>query len=396
MLDRICFDSPVIPWEIIPSFSLFENNHYRRKAAFLSISNIMSNAIGNPTASCILAGNIVGAASWERVSLDKQHFAITESAGIFEASAMTYLHFKGPDAAHVLNKMTPRNIHALKPDHAMFVIFTTPLGTVDDEAIVLRLAEDEFLVSCGGCKPSSNPLSFLHQAIRQCPNVIVNLPDIISFNIKGPKRVEAMMNLVCATDKNKILFLSEFQLCQANLLNGAPVWVVKTKIGMEMWGELSAISLAWISMLNQPDIYTPCGWDALHTFRMDCNEILFSLYPIDIHDGTSLWEIGCGWMVKEKDHDYIGKEALENGKNKKTFELKKLYAVSNLSRLAKIGARLYKKNGDIAGYITSSAFSIKAGRALAFAHLKLDCNQQEIYCLDETGDLWSLSGKNIT
>jgi glycine cleavage system aminomethyltransferase T len=213
---------------------------------------------------------------------------------------------------------------------------------------------------------------------------------MVSFNIKGPKRIEAMINLIQGIDKNKVTSLSEFQFCQAKFLNGDLVWILKTKIGIEMWGKTETICLAWKYMLNHPDIYTPCGWDVLHSFRMECEEILLTVYPLDIHDATSLWEIGCGWMTKEKDSDYMGREALLYGENKKIFELKKIQAVSSSSEAAKIGSVLHKENGDFAGYVTSSAFSIQAGCALAFAHILIDHDDCGKYLIQKEKEEWSL------
>lgn len=388
--DRIMkspLDSPVISWKTLPASELF-SNQYRCKQEFLSLSRIIINEIGMPTSVCVLAGTIIGASSWENISIERQHLALQESAGVFEASSMTYLNIKGPDSANILSKLTPRNIHQLKPGHARFVIFTTTMGTVDDDAMILRISEDEFLLSCGGSKLPEQTLSYLPQVLIEFPNAVISSPDMVSFNIKGRKRISAMMHLLQDSDKHKALSLMNFQFCQANLLNGDTVFVVKTKIGMEMWGKVETLCWAWTYMLNHPDIYTPCGWDVLHSFRMDCEEILLTVYPFDIHDATSLWEIGCGWMINEKESDYIGKKALMQGKDKKILELKKMLATSQSSQAAKVGSILHNDNGNFAGYITSSAFSIKAERALAFAHLLVNADNCEKFYIQGTKEEW--------
>ena len=354
------------------SASKLYTNQYRCKKEFLSVYQVITHALGEPTSICVLAGSIVGVSTWERVSIERQYLAIQHASGVFEASSMTYLSLKGPDAENMLNRLTPRNMCQLKPGQTKFAIFTTDMGTVDDDAMILRLSEDEFLLSCGGSKSPQQTLSYLPEVLNEFPHVMIRSPDIISFNIKGPKRRMAMMHLIKNADKARVSSLVVFQFCQVRALNNDVVWIVKTKISMEMWGSVETIGWVWKHMLSHQDIYTPCGWNILHAFRMECEDLLLPVYPLDIHDATSLWEIGCGWMVKEKEGDYIGKDALVHGKDKKIIELKKIQALSPLSQAAPVGAALYKENGDFAGYITSSAFSIQAARAVAFAHLLVD------------------------
>lgn len=323
---------------------------------------------------------IIGVSNWQRSSIKEQYLSLQQSAGVFEASSMSYLNIKGRDAENILNTLTPRNIQQLKPGSAMFAIFTTPSGTVDDDALIIRLSEHEFLLSCGGSKLPRHTLSYLPHAMKQFPNATVSSPDIVSFNIKGPERTKAMSYLLDNADKSKVTSLNEFQFCQARALNGDDIWIVKTKIGMELWGRLTTVQIAWQYMLDHREIYTPCGWDVLNTFRMECDEIALSVYPFDIHDATSLWEIGCGWMISEKESHYIGQDVLIHGKNKKIVQLKKIQALSSDNRVAKVGSILQNENGEFVGYITSSAFSIKEERALAFAHLliKADLSKNSI------------------
>jgi hypothetical protein len=51
-------------------------------------------------------------------------------------------------------------------------------------------------------------------------------------------------------------------------------------IGIELWADSEAIHMAWQSMVDDPDRYTPCGWDLLATYRMECREFPFYLCPL--------------------------------------------------------------------------------------------------------------------
>lgn len=381
-------DKAPLAWKVAPASALTEEpSPYKRKEEFVQIIHTIAEKAGTPLGLAVLAGTIVGVTNWSKISIAQQHKAITKGAGVFEASAMTYFLLSGPDAENVLNMLTPRDVSNLKPGHALFALFTTPEGSVDDEAVVLRLSKDEFLLSCGGCKPVSNPLSHLNQAIDKFPHVSLTFPSIVSFNIKGPKREEAISQLIQASERDVLKKLAVFQFGSFTFLNGQKVWILRTKIGMEMWAKSDVIKEAWAQMLNQPAVFTPCGWDILHAYRMDCQDIPFYLFPLDIHSGTNLWEIGCGWMVKNKTCDYIGKKTLTRSRPLRRFTLKKIVAALPSHDTAKAGTRLLSEKGDFAGYVTSSAFSLKNQRPYAFAHL-FNSDYKGPLLVEGTSDQW--------
>ena len=234
---------------------------------------------------------------------------MTNRAAAFVAGAMNYLRVIGPDAVSVLDLLTPKDMTKLKVGHGTFVLFTTPAGTIDNEAVVLRTAEDEFLLSCGG--PTKSP-SWLPEALEVHSRARVEQAGVACFNIKGPLRLAAMSRLVHPDDAPKILDLGIFGACPARTPEGRPVWVLRTTIGVEMWGDGAALRQSWVRILDMPDLVTPCGWDLLDIFRVECEDMIFGVYPIELHGGTTLWEAGYAWMAgSPKPRNYIGRAALQ-------------------------------------------------------------------------------------
>jgi glycine cleavage system aminomethyltransferase T len=54
---------------------------------------------------------------------------------------------------------------------------------------------------------------------------------------------------------------------------------------------------------------------------------------------------------------------------------------------------LSKDNGDFAGYVTSSAFSIRAERAVAFAHLTRECTHEDPLFVGSTHEAWHVDAQ---
>ncbi len=375
------------PYYRIPASHIENNEEFAYmpiKAHLAEVIKIISKVHGNATDYCVLAGNVIGVGNWSKLNVKDQHHYVTQKAGAFVASGMMYLNISGDDAVNLLNYLTPRDISKMPINSALFVLFTSHSGGIDEEAVILRLSKNEFLLSCGGGKAPS----FVHEGLALFPNVSVRDVDTVSFNIKGPMRQEAMCRLIDDKDKAQVLGLKKFSFCTVKTVNGDEVHVARTIIGMEMWGESSAISRVWEVILKESDIIMPCGWNLLETYRMECKEICFALHPLDMNYSTTVRDVGLGWMIdSDKEADYIGKRYLAQSKSKQDYELVKIYATPGASESPTIGERLIDNEGVECGYITSGGYSYQHNRYIAFAHLtSRGCDTDAVYSV--AGSEW--------
>ncbi|ULH11492.1 hypothetical protein MF265_01460 [Serratia marcescens] len=373
---------PWKPWSVVDPRFLTDPGQriFNIKPDFETIFEKICRKLGPCSGLAVISNSIIGVTNWNSTQISRQYDAVINGSAVFEASAMFYYRLSGPQAEALLNYLTPRDVRKLKPMNCMFVVFTSDIGTVDDEAVLLRISDDEFLLSSGGCKP----LTYLSDALERYPDVRITYNDIISFNIKGPRRFEAMKELVVEEEQHSLDSLSDMCLCHTLFRFGGDIWIVRTKIGMEMWGSPDTIVRAWDAMLSSPETYTPCGWDMLHSYRMDCDEFQFSLYPLELNHNTTLWEVGLGWMTNEKTSEYVGKSALELNKSNPRFRIGQLLFDAGCQSVP-FGTEICTEDGRFGGVITSSAHSFRFGRVSAFAHIANDC-QDKIFLLGSPSD----------
>ena len=382
----LCHENKV--WRVIPPARLVNgfSQNFSRPNDVTGILDDISMAVGPATAMCVLGSNVIGAADWEQIPFERQYRAVTEETAAFVASNMLYLHISGPGAVAVLDMLTPRNVQKLAQNCAMFVLFTTPLGTVDEEAVVLRTGPEEFFVSCGGGKAPSG----LQEALQAYPQVRAEHSDYVSFNLKGPKRMTAMQALVQPEYRQRLASLKPFQAFQARTLDGNPTWLLRTVVGVEMWGLAPVIRTVWEKILNLPDLITPCGWNLLNVYRMECALMVFAVYPLDVHSGTTLWETGYGWMIDGcKETEFIGQDALSQSRGKENLWLAGLSANDTEQDVLPAGSELLGSNGQVAGYVSSAAWSIKFKRALAFAHIETNYQPGDVLTFKD-GSHWTV------
>ena len=232
---------------------------------FKAISEYLQSRLGKSTSDFYLRDVHVGVANWSSVNLNTQIEAMNIGAAVFDASAMSYIRIKGHDAKNVLDYLTPRDIGKLRVNSANFIIFTTPEGTVDDECIALKINNNEFLLSCGSCKMPT----YMKDAVSNFPDVDITFSPLISFNIKGKNRIDAAQEIINNKVQNTISInsINELEYEKVFFKDNSNGFVVRTKIGIEFLSDLKNTIDMWEFMLNNRDIYTPAGWDALNIYR---------------------------------------------------------------------------------------------------------------------------------
>lgn len=325
---------------------------------------ISEQILGPANEWCILGANVIGVTGWPAVSLEDQYRAVTRGAGAFIASAMCYLRLSGKDAANVLDMLSPRKISDVPIGAARFTLFTTPAGTVDEEAVIVRTASDEFLLSCGGGKHPG----WLAAVAKQFSDVAVTPSEVFSFNIKGPRRLEAAQSLMHFGDATKIAALRNFRHCITRPLVGGTARVLKTVIGYEVWATADTLAAVWQQLLTERPETVPCAWELLTVYRLECTPIVFALYPLDIHSGTTLWDVGYGHMIRRDEGDYIGRKALLKSGDQPRLWFAGLRASGDVA-VPVAGEEVLDPSGGFLGHVTSAAYSRLHGRTLAFAHL---------------------------
>ncbi|KAB8161723.1 aminomethyl transferase family protein [Streptomyces sp. 3MP-14] len=327
---------------------------------------------GEPESYCVLGGNVASVSTWRGTPFTDQYAALTEGTGAFPCGGMYYFSVAGPHAADLLNLLTPRSVDLLEVGQASFVIFTTPEGTVDTEGVVLRVADETFHLSVGG---DTRPPTWLHDAIERFPDTRVEEADLSSFNLKGPRRLAAMTELLADEFAGPLARLGRFRGLPVRTRGGADAWVVRTVIGVELWGSAEVMNEAWRAMVARPERYTPCGWDVLATYRLECPEFAFYLCPLDIHRGTYLLDVGLEHVVsRRKQPPYVGWEALQKpAQFGGRMWMAGLEADSPEAPRRSVGERVSGIDAEApTGYVTSAGYSPKAGRELCFAHLPVE------------------------
>ena len=354
-------------WEIIASHQLESACDLLnlRRVDPGNIFSMSEKILGTVSHWCILGNNVIGVNAWANVPLEEQYHAVQHKAGAFIATAMQYVKVSGRDAGIAIDRLSPRLVSNMPINSLKFVLFTSFSGAVDEEAIIIRTSVTEYIMSCGGGRFPS----WLKTIASEYHDAIVEESNILSFNIKGPLRKEAILGMIKPKHTAEVSNLSPFTSCLVQMKIEGTARIARTTIGYEIWSDPHTLAEIWKDMLYHHPLITPCAWQLLNMYRVECQVMIFALYPLDMNSSTTLWEIHYGWMLPAVDtHDYIGREILRKNKYEPSCKLTGLYALQTYDTPS-IGSAVLDSEGQFAGYVTTASFSIRDNRILLFAQL---------------------------
>src|SRR5439155_25130570 len=75
-----------------------------------------------------------------------EHLRTRTNAGLFDVSHMGEIEVRGPDSIPLVNRLVSNDASKLIDGQAQYSALTTPAGTVVDDLLVYRFAEDHLLL----------------------------------------------------------------------------------------------------------------------------------------------------------------------------------------------------------------------------------------------------------
>lgn len=293
---------------------------------------------------------------------EQQLDAVRESAGLFDLTGLKKIWVKGPDAAVVIDKVSPRDMSKVTKGKAAYVPILTDEGTICDDTIIYRIADDKYLFVYG-TGTGHERLALAGQG----KNVTLEKDDDLhTLSLQGPKS----MPLLNANAKADIAELDFFDLTETELF-GHKAIISRTgysgERGYEIFVDRKDAVPLWNSILNagEKDGIVACSFTCLNKGRMEAG-LLF--YPFDMNEAHTPWEVGLGWAVSRKKPNYLGREAVLQKQGKEAFRLTGASAPSKEGIIAG-GTDLYL-NGEKVGVVSSSEYSHRLGRSLGLVHVQ--------------------------
>lgn len=320
-----------------------------------------------------LNARIVDFAGWQMPvqyqNLKEEVIAVRDSVGVFDVSHMGEFFITGPDSIRFVDYMVTNDIAAAQMGKAIYSPLCRENGTVIDDLIVYKLAE-EFIMICVNAANIQKDYDWFESHTKGFDISLTNRSEDYSLlAIQGPNSFETLKSLDLTNNIKDIEYYSLQQTDQGS----TPVIYARTgytgEDGFEVFGPHEFISKLWDSLIDQG--VKPCGLGARDVLRL---EVCYPLYGHEIDDKVTPLDAALKWTVKLSKDKFIGKEALESYQPK--YRLIKLTTEKGIPR---DGYKVLNDSGEQLGHITSGSMSVVLKKGVALARVK-----KELFSEDST------------
>ena len=263
-----------------------------------------------------LGGRMVEFGGWDMpvqyaAGTVEEHVRTRKHAGLFDVSHMGEVDVRGPDALAFVNGLVSNDASKLVDEQAQYSALTTPEGTVVDDLLVYRFAEDHLLlvVNAGTTDKDWDWIS----SHRENEDIeLRNVSDnYCQIALQGPDALGILQKLTR-------LPLSEIKYYhfREGEVDGVPAIVSRTgytgEDGFEVYASPDKAEQLWNRTLDAgnfgaDDGVLPCGLAARNTLRLEAG---MCLYGHEIDETTTLLEANLGWITKLNKRDFIGRDRL--------------------------------------------------------------------------------------
>ena len=318
-----------------------------------------------------LGARMIPFAGWEMpvqyARIVEEHRAVRTAAGLFDLSHMGELWVRGPGAASALDHALVTAPSRLKPGRAHYAMICAADGSVIDDLIVYRIADEEFLVVAN----ASNREAVAAELGERLTGHAAALDDAslrtALVAIQGPRSRE-LLQAHCSVDLEPLKYygILSAEVCKR------PALVARTgytgEDGFEIYLAWDDAERIWNHLLKEGSAagLIPCGLGARDTLRLEAG---MPLYGQELDRETTPFEAGLGRVVKlDKPNDFTGRSALERAA---TGAAKQLVGLRITGRgIARTGYPVYlPAAAEAVGRVTSGTSSPSLGHAIAMAYV---------------------------
>jgi aminomethyltransferase len=245
----------------------------------------------------------------------EEHLRTRNHCGLFDVSHMGEIEIRGADAIASVNRITSNDVTKLIDGQAQYSALTTPNGTVVDDLLVYRFAQDHLLlvVNAGTTDKDWDWISS-HLAVEAVKLRNVSA-DYCQIAIQGPDALALLKKLTSVP----LADIKYYHFTQGEV-DGIPSIVSRTgytgEDGFEVYAASDKAEQLWKKMLDAGAVGTdsgvlPCGLAARNTLRLEAG---MSLYGHEIDETTTLLEANLGWICKLDKGEFIGRSKLAQQK----------------------------------------------------------------------------------
>ena len=299
--------------------------------------------------------------------IQAEHRAVREGVGIFDVSHMGEFQIEGPDALALVRKVAVNDAGRLALGQAQYSALCAEDGTVIDDLLVYRLADDGFLLVVNASNRKED-LDWIRSHSRKMDVKIQDRSAATALvALQGP-RAQEILGPLTTVDLDEVGY---YRFASGRVM-GVESLVARTgytgEDGFEIYHPADRASDVWRGILEQGrrEGVVPAGLGARDTLRL---EVGYPLYGNDLGREYTALESGLGWIVKFDGErgDFVGREAL--AREKEEGPKRRLTGIRLEERGFPRSGYPLVVDGEEVGTVTSGTLSPSLEQGIAMGYL---------------------------
>ncbi|XGW00648.1 MAG: glycine cleavage T C-terminal barrel domain-containing protein [Leptolyngbya sp. BL-A-14] len=304
--------------------------------------------------------------------IQSEAIAVRTQVGIIDVGTLGKLEIRGPDAAEFLERVYTGRYANLKVGMSRYALMLDETGVIIDDGVIARFGAEHFYftTTTSGAASIYRELSRLNTMWRLDCGLVNTTGARSAINLAGPYALEVLTKLT-ELDLSSTAF-PYLGVRQATVA-GIPALLMRVGFVGEWGYEIhvaadSAIAL-WNALMKAGAEYdiTPFGVEAQRLLRLEKGHLIVGQ---DTDGLTTPREAGLGWAVKLDKPFFIGQRSLQSMAKRPVKQTLVGFLLEPFQGSPPQECHLIIDRGDIAGRITSIAFSPSLQRFIGLAYVK--------------------------
>jgi sarcosine oxidase subunit alpha len=300
--------------------------------------------------------------------------AVRTQVGLIDVSTLGKLEINGPDAGAFLERVYTGRFASMPIGTIRYGLMCDETGTVIDDGVVARLAEDRYYVTTTTAGSAAVYRELQRWAIIWGLGVVLTnaTGSMAAINLAGPRAREVLQPL-CEPDLNLSGDAFPYLGVRTGRVLGVPARVLRVGFVGELSYEIHipsySAALIWDGLLEAGRTHgiRPFGVEAQRVLRLEKGHVIIGQ---DTDGLTHPSEAGLDWAVKMDKRFFIGQRSLKVLGRKPLKRRLVGFTVSPTSGAGRIEeCHLIIDQGRIIGRVTSVAYSPILQRVIGMAFI---------------------------
>lgn len=302
--------------------------------------------------------------------IEEEVAAVRNNVSILDVSTLGSLEVRGPDAAELLNRLYTMKYDTLAVGRTRYLLLANEMGSLIDDGVAYRIAEDHFYVtSTTGAVSSVYQLMLYMNSQWGLKVDVLNATAVFAgVNITGPKAREVVAPLSDDIDFDALSF--PYLHGRIGTVAGQPVRVMRMGFTGELSYEIhvpySRGEALWDGLVDAGKSVglRPFGLEASRILRLEKGHFILGQ---DTDAMTTPEQVNMQWAVSKKKPYFISKRSIQQ--RRELGSDRKLVGFKTEDRSAAVAESCLVMSGsDPSGFVTSTCWSPTLNHRIGLAY----------------------------